>query len=364
MRQAETIGNWQMIILFQAFITGSSIINIQGPLIGIAKNGAWISILIINAVSFLILALVLRLYEKYPSKSYIQYSRDLLGLPLALCLGVPFLFLLYHITGNITYGMGQFFTTSMMKSTPLYVFHFLILMVAGLTVRAGIEVIARMFNGLLFFVLFIIFLIFVLNITHYHPEFLLPIVPEGWKPVFHGAYVGFGFPYMDIMYFAMVLPFLKREHDKPFKRWMYGGLLFNGMVLAFTVVTSIMILGPIAMNEKFPIYQAAKIIEIGEIIQRIESVFGMALIIGSYMKITLMLFIINEVMTQLFNLADKRAFVFPNALLVFLLSLTMYENEVELGESGAIMETILAFFLAFIPLVIVTIRSLFKNKTS
>ncbi|MGM7702595.1 GerAB/ArcD/ProY family transporter [Pseudalkalibacillus sp. Hm43] len=364
MRKVESVGNWQIIILFQAFITGSSILNIQGPLIGIAQNGAWISILIINAFSFLILALILRLHERYPDESYIQYSKKLLGKPLALILGVPFLLLLFHFNANITYGMGQFFTTSMMKETPLYVFHFLILMVAGLTVRSGVEVMARMFNGLLFFVLFIILMIFLLNITHYHPEFLLPVVPDGWKPVIHGAYVGFGFPYMDIMYFAMILPFLKMEKDKPFKRWMYAGLLFNGLILAFTIVASIMILGPIAMSEKFPIYQAARIIEIGEIIQRVESVFGMALIIGSYMKITLMLFIINEVMTQLFNLSDKRAFVFPNALLVFLFSLTMYENEVELGESGSIMETILAFFLAFVPLVIVTIRSLFKRQSS
>lgn len=364
MRQVESIGNWQMIILFQAFITGSSILNIQGPMIGIAENGAWISIMLINAFSFLILLLILNLHEKYPDESYIQYSKKLLGKPLALIFGIPFLLWLFHLNANITYGMGQFFTTSMMKSTPLYVFHFLILMVAGLTVRAGIEVMARMFNGLLFFVIFIILMIFLLNITHYHPEFLLPVVPEGWKPVLHGAYVGFGFPYMDIMYFAMILPFLKKEKGKPFKRWMYAGLLFNGLILAFTIVSSIMILGPIAGNEKFPIYQAARIIEIGEIIQRVESVFGMALIIGSYMKITMMLFIINEVFTQLFNLSDKRAFVFPNMLLVYLFSLTMYENEVELGESGSIMETIIAFFLGFVPLVIVTLRSHFKKNTS
>lgn len=364
MSKVESIGNWQMIILFQAFITGSSILNIQGPMIGTAQNGAWISILMINAIAFIILGLVLYLYEKYPNRSFIQYSNDLIGKPLTLLFGIPLALLLYHFTANMTYGMGQFFTTSMMKQTPLYVFHFLILMVSGLTVRAGIEVMARMFNGLLYFVVIIILLIFLLNLTHYHPEFLLPVIPNGWKPVLHGAYIGFGFPYMDIMYFAMILPFMKKEKDKPFKRWMYVGLLFNGLVLAFTIVASIMILGPIALNEKFPIYQAARIIEIGEIIQRVESVFGMALIIGSYMKITMMLFIINEVVTQLFKLSDKRAFVFPNVLLVYLFSLTMYNNEVELGESGAIMETILAFFLAFVPLLIVTLRSLFKKKPS
>lgn len=361
MKKVETISTWQMILLFQAFITGSSIINIQGPFIGIAENGAWISILIANAIGFLFLFIVLFMYERYPTLSYIQYTKELLWKPVAYAFGISLALILFLFTANITYGMGQFLTTSMMKESPLYVFHFLIIMVGALTIRSGIEVMARMFHGILYFMFFIILAILVLNITHYHPEFLLPVLPSGWKPVFHAAYVGIGFPYMDIMYFAMVLPYLKREHEMPFKRWMYGGLLLNGVVLAVTIMASIMILGPMVMFEKFPIFQVARIIEIGEIIQRVESVFGIALIIGSYMKITLMLFIINEVVTQLFDISNKRAFVFPNALLVYLLSVTTFNNEVELGESGLMMETILALSLGFIPLLIVTLRSVLKR---
>ncbi|TKD72259.1 GerAB/ArcD/ProY family transporter [Pseudalkalibacillus hwajinpoensis] len=362
MKNKETISTWQMILLFQAFITGSSIINIQGPFIGIAENGAWISLLLANAIGFFILALVLWLYEKYPDLSYIQYTKLLLGKGGAYLFGIALALLLFQITANITHGMGQFFSTSMMKQTPLYIFHFLILFVAALTVKAGIEVMARMFHGILYLILFIISFIILLNLTHFHPEYLLPVLPMGWKPILHGAYIGFGFPYMDIMYFAMILPYLKHNMDKPFKRWMYLGLFINGIVLAITIVASIMILGPMVLTEKFPIFQIARIIQIGEIIQRVESVFGMALIIASFMKITMMLFIINEVVTQLFDIQDKRVMVFPNTLLVYLLSLTMYHNEIELGESGLIMETILAFFLAFLPLLIVAIRGFFVKE--
>ncbi|MGP4078518.1 GerAB/ArcD/ProY family transporter [Pseudalkalibacillus sp. R45] len=142
--------------------------------------------------------------------------------------------------------------------------------------------IARMFHALLYLLFMIILLILLLNLTHYHPQYLLPVLPEGWKPILHAAYVGFGFPYMDIMYFAMILPFLRREKNRPFKRWMFLGLLINGVILALTMIASIMIFGPITSYEKFPIFEAARIIEIGEIIQRVESIFGIALIFGSY----------------------------------------------------------------------------------
>ncbi|KMM39256.1 GerAB/ArcD/ProY family transporter [Guptibacillus hwajinpoensis] len=362
MKNKETISTWQMIVLFQAFITGSSIINIQGPFISLAQNGAWISLLLANALGFIILAIVLWLNGKYPDLSYIQYTKRLLGKGGAYLFGIALVLLLFQITANITHGMGQFFSTSMMKHTPLYVFHFLILFVAALTVKSGIEVMARMFHGLLYVILFIISFIILLNLTHFHPEYVLPVLPMGWKPILHGAYVGFGFPYMDVMYFAMILPYLQHNCDKPFKRWMYVGLLINGFILATTIVACIMILGPMAMVEKFPIFQLARMIEIGEIIQRVESVFGMALVVASFMKLTMMLFIINEVVTQVFDVQDKRTMVFPNTLLVYLLSLTMYQNEIELGESGLIMETILAFSLAFVPLLIVAIRSLFVKE--
>ncbi|WP_270182200.1 GerAB/ArcD/ProY family transporter [Alkalihalobacillus sp. CinArs1] len=360
MKQVETIDKLQMVLLFQAFITGSTIINIQGPFIGIAENGAWISILLANGFGALVMVVVLYMYEKYPTLSYIQYTKVLMWKPVAYLFGISLALIVILFTANITYGMGQFLTTSMMKETPLYIFHFLIIMVASLTVRQGIEVMARMFHGILYFLFFIIFSILVLNVTQYHPEFLNPVLSIGWKPVFHAAYVGIGFPYIDIMYFAMILPYLKRD-DKPFKRWMYGGLLLNGIILAVTIIASIMVFGPMVTYEKFPIFQLARIIEIGEIIQRVESVFGIALIIGSYMKITLMLFIIVEIVTQLFDLSNKRAFVFPLGLLVYLFSTTSFNNEIELGESGLIMETILAFSLGFLPLLIVAARALIKR---
>ncbi|MCA0988355.1 GerAB/ArcD/ProY family transporter [Guptibacillus algicola] len=361
MKQIETINTLQMILLFQAFITGSTIINIQGPFIGIAENGAWISILLANGLGAVVMMIVLFMYERYPTLSYVQYTKVLMWKPIAYLFGISLALIVILFTANITYGMGQFLTTSMLKESPLYIFHFLIIMVASLTVRQGIEVMARMFHGMLYFLFFIILSILVLNITHYHPEYLQPVLLSGWKPVLHATYVGIGFPYMDIMYFAMILPYLKREKDKPFKRWMYAGLLLNGIILAVTIIASIMVFGPMVTYEKFPIFQLARIIEIGEIIQRVESVFGIALIIGTYMKITMMLFIINEIITQLFDLSNKRAFVFPLGLLVYLFSTTSFNNEIELGESGLIMETILAVSLGFIPLLIVAGRSLVKR---
>ncbi|WP_335871839.1 GerAB/ArcD/ProY family transporter [Bacillus sp. 2205SS5-2] len=364
MKEKEIISKPQMFMLFLAFITGSAIINIQGLLIGIAGNGAWVSLLIANTFGFLILSLVLILHEKYPNLSFIEYSQALVGKWVTWLIGIPLLLLLFLISANITNAMGFFFTTSMMRETPIYIFQFSILFVGCLTVKAGIEVMARMFQTLLSLIFLIVLVILTLNYVHYKPEFLLPVIPNGWKPVFHAAYVGFGFPYMDILYFTMILPYMSREKNQKFKSLMFLGLFINGIILAITIVASIMILGPIVSNEKFPLFQAARMVELGELIQRIEFIFGIALIIATYMKITMMIYIINEVMCQLFFITSKQSFIFINTLLILLLSLTIYKNDVELSENGIIMEPLLTFFIGFIPLLLLFLISLLKNPLS
>lgn len=53
-----------------------------------------------------------------------------------------------------------------------------------------------------------------------------------------------------------------------------------GITLVTSIVCSIMALGPLADELKYSLYQLARLIFIGEIIDRIESVIGISLIMG------------------------------------------------------------------------------------
>lgn len=60
----QTVSAFQMGVLFFVFMTGSSIINIPGALIGKANNGAWLSLLLSGGIGFLILACILFLHRR------------------------------------------------------------------------------------------------------------------------------------------------------------------------------------------------------------------------------------------------------------------------------------------------------------
>jgi spore germination protein KB len=359
--EASKISYWQMAALFQVYITGSALINIQGPLLAVAQNGAWISLLLANVIGFFILYLVLTLHNQYPEVCYVEQVRISMGTVWTYIFIIPLIMAILYISANIVYGMGQFFTTSMMRQTPLYIFHMFILLIASLTAKAGIEVMARMFHLLLYVLFFIVIVMLLLPMNVYEITNLLPLAPQGFKPILNGVYVGFGFPYMDILFFAMILPFTKQKNGQKINKLLYIGLFVNGLILAVTIICSLMGLGPLVYMKKFPLHVLAQLISIGEIIERVESVFGIALILGSYMKISILLFILDQAISKLFKIKALQL-IYLVGTIIFALSLTMYKNEIELGESGSIMQPIVTFILGFIPLVIVVIAAKLKKR--
>lgn len=146
MKKKEAIHSWQMVIIFISFQIGSAIMYVPGPLIGIAKNTSWLSVIIAGSLSFLILVVVLKLHQKYPQMSFIEISRQLIGNKLTILLAIPYTITILFMLCLILIDIKSFFTSSMMTQTPDYIFYSIILLNVVLTARAGIEVMARMFT--------------------------------------------------------------------------------------------------------------------------------------------------------------------------------------------------------------------------
>lgn len=109
-------------------------------------------------------------------------------------------------------------------------------------------------------------------------------------------------------------------------------LLINGITLAIVIVCTLMGLGAMAGVYKFSLFSLARLIEIRDFVERIESVPGLVIIAGSYMKASIVMLVISLGISKLFRMKDYRILVFPVALIGLLLSLTMFNHEVEFME--------------------------------
>ncbi|WP_227935511.1 GerAB/ArcD/ProY family transporter [Alkalihalobacillus deserti] len=362
MKGQETVSDIQMSFIFLSFLVGSAIVNIPSPLLNSAGNAAWLSLLIAFGISILLLTGILFLNRQYKGLTFIDYVRKTFGKGVMFLFAIPFVIMLFLMLTNIVFDVGLFLQNTIMRTTPMYIFHLLIMLVASLTVYEGIEVMGRMFTMLILFVVSVFFIFLLLIIPQLHPEYLLPLFPDGLKPVFHGGYLAWGFPYAEVILFAVLLPFARRKEEGTLEKGMFIAILFNGFLLLMAILVSIMILGPAGVDIKYSLFYIATLIDIQDVLTRIEAVIAMSWIIGSYMKATVVLFVVNFIISQILNLKDDRILLFPISLLSFLLSVTIYNHELEFVESVSNVWPLLITVVGVLPILLIIIFTFLKTK--
>jgi len=358
----EQISHIQLGVLFFVFMTGSSIINVPGPLIGKAGNGAWISLILSGAAGFAVLAMLLYLAKRFPDLTYADYSRKLIGSVPATVLGLLSLTFMLQMLSAMVMDVALFMVSSMLRETPLYIFTSLTLLIAALTARAGIEVMARMFMFIVIITALFLLSTLLLSIPEYMPQHLLPILPKGFKPVLHGAYFSFGFPFAEVFVFGMLIPFVAPKNRGRIPATLSIALIFNLFTLSTATIGGIMAFGPYAGEIPYVLYSMARLVEFQEIIQRIESIIGMSLILGSYMKTSITLYAISLFVGRLFRLRDSSVIVMPLALLGFITGMVTYDGPSGWGASVTSVHPIWAAAVFIIPLMLLTIMAVVRKK--
>ncbi|XID94628.1 endospore germination permease [Paenibacillaceae bacterium WGS1546] len=329
MDKTLTITSAQLANLLIAFTVGSAIVYIPNPLSEAADNDAWLALIPAWAFGILVMASILYLYRRHDGASLIEYSRRLIGRFGTLLFAVPLTGMFLFAIPAIVTGIGDFFTSIMMKETPAYVFNGLSLFTAALTVRAGLKVMARMFMLLTIVMIGFSIVVIVLAIPTYQPAFLLPVMPDGIKPLIHGAFIVAGFPFGEVLFFSMLLPFVQKEDKGIVGRRMFAAVTVSGALLTLSTLATLMTFGPAAGYVKYSLFRLAGEIQIADIFQRLEMIIGIALILGSFMKASVFLLIFNRTLVQLVGLRDERILIYPTALVCLLLSLTMFESPAE-----------------------------------
>lgn len=363
MQEHERISPSQMAGLLLSFTIGSTIIFIPSPIIAAAGNGAWLSLLISGSAGLFLTGCVLFLHRRYPGLSMVQYYEAIFGKWAAAGLAVLLIAVLVLMVANITLGLSSFFSITMLVETRSFVFHGLILLTAAFTAHAGIEVMARLFTLMLFFIYFTIIVILVSLVTLYDPWMLLPQFSGGIKPILHGAYVSYGFPYSEIYVFAPLLMFVRPSKTEPLGKFMIYATLLNVATMISVSACAYMVMGDTAGTRKFVLYSMARLLEIPGIVERVESIAGIALIAGSYIKASIGILALSVTLAHVLRLPNTKLLIFPVTAFIFFLSMTMFSNEAEATEYWNNVWPLVSSTCA-IPVVVAAVWVLVKRKAA
>lgn len=321
----------QFMILVLIVTIGDSILILPSLTAAEAKQDAWIASIFSLLVGLPVVVLLYFTSKLFPNLTLVEYSEKLFGKWLGILVSMFFLSYPFFSAAAHLREIGDFMTTQIMPETPIEAIHIFFILVVLFAVRLGLEPIARtaevFFPWLMILFLFLVIFIFPQSkIQH-----LQPILEEGIKPVLRGSLTFIAFPFMELVVFLMFIPFVN-EPKKVLPSLLWGATI-GGLVLIVITTLSILVLGSdLTARTFYPSYELAKKINVGDFLERIESLLTGIWLITIFFKITIYFYSVVLGLAQVFRLTDLRPLILPLGFILIPTSLIISPNIVYFSQ--------------------------------
>lgn len=331
MREDGIISLQQLTALTIVYLIGRSTLVFP---IGPVKQDIWLTVTLGSLLAGIAMMLWISMGLRFKGIDPIVYTRATLGNVLGSLFAAVYLLFFLQIAAGVLRNISELYATTVMTSTPLIVFTAITGVLVALAAKAGLENIARLAELILPWLITGMFILTVLALATPglpHLEYLLPVFGSGWINILRGALIHFTFPFMEASVLVFVLPFLKKPEQS--RRHILIGVAFVGLILVLTTVRNLVVLGPdIISRVNFPYLAVVKLIDIGQFLERLDPVAIFIWTMGTFVKLSLLVYVISIGWASLFSMADYRPLVFPVTILMVSVSLFLYDNFAQMKD--------------------------------
>jgi spore germination protein KB len=310
----------QATLWFILFQVGSAFLLLPAELAKVAKQDAWISVIISVGLFLLCVLIYAAIANQLQGKTMREYMTALLGKWLGSAVMCVFIVCVPLLIFIMTLrNLGDFITTSIMPDTPIEVIYVFMLIAVYCIVRAGLTVIGRSVE-ILFFVLPVLY---VLNVMTLLPSAkftnLLPVLEYGWRPVALAAFPLFGFPYLECVVFLYFVSFMDQSRQWH-KAIIHSTLISGSMYLAMIIITTAVLSADVVSNVTFASYFVVRTISIADFVERFE------ILVTLFFRLSLLLFVVVYGLGEVFRLQDTKSILIPILLISLVMSYWIWPN--------------------------------------
>jgi spore germination protein KB len=253
----------------------------------------------------------------------------------------------------------RFFKSEIYPNTPKAVGLLLLMLVCASTVGRGIEVLARCSLILVPLTILIVFSDTLLLIPHIDLNNLMPILDLPIGKLLLASQSAASFPFAETVAFLMVLAFVDKPEKGPSA--VTSGLLIAGFILILVTARNAAVLGQMTIAANYPSYLAAQVIDVGDILTRLEVLVAINLVTMGFIKISVLFYGTVLGLAQIFNLRSYHPIILPVGILMVILAITNVGNTMEMFEFASKGYPIYAVpFQIGIPLITLVVAKLRK----
>nr|WP_246590623.1 endospore germination permease [Paenibacillus sophorae] len=319
---------------------GNAAVIVPASATSFAKQDGWLTIIFAALIGIVVVLIFTNLGLLFPKRSIIQYSEIILGKRIGKIVGFLYVLYPFYLGALVTGVFRDYVTTTALPRTPAIVVSGPLLAVIAYAVQGGIETLGRVNELILPFRELIVMFIIILLITDFNWDNLTPFMGEGIVPVMKGSISVASLPFGETILFAILLPNI--SNIQKVKKSYVLAVVFAGMLLTISVLTSILVLGPaVAARLNFPTHEIIKYIEKMGFLTDMDVLGVLLWITSGFTKIAVCYYCTAVGLAQWCRLSDYRSVVIPVGILIFIFSIVAYGT---LVEDAVFAATIWPFF--------------------
>ncbi|OCT13575.1 hypothetical protein A8709_18450 [Paenibacillus pectinilyticus] len=315
------ISTWQLFWMFTTLEISMSIWLTISPTIEIAKQDAWISIVVAGIIGLGLTTILVRVSQRHPSQTLVEFAQKLFGKWIGKLISLLYLVVWYSVCADILRIFSLFIKQILFHDTPVWSISALMMAaMVYITFAGSVEAIARFSELAGPLIIVGIVISFTLNIPNLHIALLLPIYADtGIMPILQGSLVNASF-LGESMMIMMLTPFIAKP-EKLLKPILLSICIPSILALVATIMVIATFGTSIGSSMYFPYFAMVRFINYLEFIQNMDVWIVFIWIFSVLVKLSMYLFINSYGSAQLLGIQKWRRMIIFTAPVIFSISL-------------------------------------------
>lgn len=358
--QKEIISSRHAVCIIVLFVFGSSVILGVNADVG---QDSWIPLIFALVISIPVIMIYARIIKLFPEKDIFEVSIELFGkiggkITIALLTWYAI-----HLAAMVLRNFSEFIDLVAMPETPQTPIMIAMILTTIYIAKSGVTVLGKWSMIALPIVLLTFLMITLFSLSNMDFTNILPIMNHSVDKIAASSFKLLTFPFGETILFLGLSSSLKKNVS-PYKVYLYG-VLIGGFILLITILRNLMCSSSAMVEaEYFPSYMAARLINIGSFITRIEGSVSINFILSGITKITVCLIVASKGIAYLFNIPNYKKMIVPVGLIILALCASLYSNIMEMFNFITVYSFYAIPFQFAIPIVIWLAAEFKKRRTS
>lgn len=353
--KSRKLSTKQATMWLSLYYTGSAVLVAPAFLTSVAKQDAWISVLVALGLHMISLPLFGALVRRSGTTSVGEYLSRLLGAPFGkavlalLLLTGPLPIMIFNLKDLI-----DFTSNDIINRTPVEAIAYLAVATVLIGLFLGLATIGRAAELLFPIVVFLALVMFASQAPAMRIYEIMPIGEYGFKPIVAASLLLFGYPYLEPSVPWMIG--CRMENPRQLIKALRVSAMVSGALFFLATFVTIITSGPeLTAQLSFPTYFKAKMINIGDFYQRVESLLSFIFFVMMFFRQSMLFFVSATGIAELFAIKNYRGLLVPIALIMMPLAFNAWSNPGELFDLDKNWVAFRLLFGLILPLLILLI---------